>query len=138
MRWSKSASASAGPDGVSAQHTVNAYNAQTGQTRSYTSSGLFGNHYAGSDGNVYRNTEGGWEQHGAGGWQSASSDTSWADREQQARSQAENRSSGWGGSAFGGGDRFGSSSFADRFGGGGFGGRFGGGGFGGGRFGGRR
>lgn len=135
---SKTASASAGPDGVSAQHTVSAYNAQTGQTKSYTSSGLFGNHYAGSDGNVYRNTEGGWEQHGAGGWQSANSDTSWADREQQARSQAENRSSGWGGSAFGGGDRFGSSSFADRFGGGGFGGRFGGGGFGGGRFGGRR
>ncbi len=129
---SKTASATAGPEGVSAQHTVSAYNAQTGETKSYTSSGLFGNHYAGSDGNVYRSSDGGWQQHGASGWQSASGDTSWADREQQARSQAESRSTSWGG-----GDRFG-SSFADRFGGGGFGGRFGGGGFGGGRFGGRR
>lgn len=151
---SKTASATAGPEGMSAQHTVSAYNAQTGQSKSYTSSGLFGDHYAGSDGNVYRNAGSGWEQHGAGGWQSTSGDTAWADRAQQMRNQAENRSSGWGGGdrsgsgsfgddrfgegdRFGGGERFGGGGFADRFGGGGFGGRFGG-GFGGGRFGGRR
>jgi hypothetical protein len=123
---SRSAAATAGPDGFGAQHTVSGYDAQTGQSKSYTSSGLFGNHYAGADGNAYRNTGSGWQQHGAGGWQSAGGDTSWADREQQARSGFESRAGG-----FGGGD------FGDRFGGGGFGGRFGGGGFGG-RFGGRR
>lgn len=147
---SKSATATAGPQGVDAQHTVSAYNAQTGQTRSYTSSGLFGDHYAGADGNVYRNTDSGWQQHSADGWQSASGDTSWADREQQARSSFQG--GGWsgggddrfagGGERFGGngwGGRFGSgSSFSSRFGGGGFGGGgFGGGGFRGG-FGGRR
>ena len=120
---SKTAGATAGPDGIGAQHTVTGYDARTGQTKSYTSSGLFGNHYAGTDGNVYRNTGSGWQQHGAGGWGSAVGDTSWADREQQARSSFESRAGSWGGE--------------DRFGGGGFGGRFGGGGFGG-RFGGRR
>jgi hypothetical protein len=138
---SRSAAATAGPDGFGAQHTVSAYDAQTGQSKSYTSSGLFGNHYAGADGNAYRNTGSGWQQHGAGGWQSAGGDTSWADREQQARSGFESRAGGFGGGDFGdrfgggdfGGDRFGGGSF----GGGGFGGRFGGGGFGG-RFGGRR
>ena len=120
---SKTAGATAGPDGIGAQHTVTGYDARTGQTKSYTSSGLFGNHYAGADGNVYRNTDSGWQQHGAGGWGSAGGDTSWADREQQARSSFESRAGSWGGE--------------DRFSGGGFGGRFGGGGFGG-RFGGRR
>lgn len=141
---SKTATATAGPAGVGAQHTVTAYDGQTGQSKSYTSSGLFGDHYAGSDGNVYRNTDGGWQQHGAGGWQSATGDTSWADREQQARSNYQGRST-WsdaGGDRFGGGDdrfggadwgsRFGGGSFSDRF-GGGFGGRFGGGFRGGGR-----
>ncbi|MCM8594312.1 hypothetical protein [Accumulibacter sp.] len=141
---SRTATATAGPEGVGAQHTVSAYDAQTGQTKSYTSSGLFGNHYAGSDGNVYRNSGSGWQQQGAGGWQSATGDTSWADREAQARSAADSRASGWGGGddrfgsgGWGGGDRYGGGDFGDRFGGGGFGGRFGGGGFGG-RFGGRR
>jgi len=119
---SKTAGATAGPEGVGAQHTVTAYDARTGQTRSYTSSGLFGNHYAGADGDVYRNTDSGWQQHGAGGWGSAGGDTSWADREQQARSGFESRAGGWGG----GEDRFGGGGFAGRFGGGGFGGRFGG------------
>ncbi len=154
---SKTTAATAGPEGVGAQHTTTAYDARTGQTKSYTSSGLFGNHYAGADGNAYRSTDGGWQQHSSAGWQSAAGDTSWADREQQARSNADSRASGWGsggdrfgGDGFGGGDRFGGGGFGgadrfggggfgggDRFGGGGFGGRFGGGGFGG-RFGGRR
>ena len=109
---SKTAGATAGPDGIGAQHTVTGYDARTGQTKSYTSSGLFGNHYAGADGNVYRNSGSGWQQHGAGGWGSAAGDTSWADREQQARSGFDTRAGSWGGE--------------DRFGGGGFGGRFGG------------
>ncbi|MBO3707828.1 MAG: hypothetical protein J5X21_15715 [Candidatus Accumulibacter sp.] len=138
---SKTATATAGPQGVDAQHTVSAYDARTGESKSYTSSGLFGDHYAGADGNVYRNSDGGWQQHGAGGWQSAGGDTSWADRAQQARS---NFQGGWGGgdssgSRFGGDDSWGSrfgggSSFASRFGGGGFGGSRFGGGFGGGGF----
>ena len=129
---SRTAGATAGPEGVGTQHTVTAYDARTGQTKSYTSSGLFGDHYAGADGNVYRNTDSGWQQHGAGGWGSASGDTSWADREQQARSSFESRAGAWGGGedrfggGFGGEDRFGGGGFAGRFGGGGFGGRFGG------------
>lgn len=137
---SKSAGATAGPDGVGAQHTTTAYDARTGQSKSTTSSGLFGNHYAGTDGSVYRNTDSGWQQHGASGWQSAGGDTGWADRNQQARSNAESHAGGFGGDDRfgGGGDRFGGGGWGggDRFGGGGFGGRFGG-GFGG-RFGGRR
>jgi hypothetical protein len=35
-----------------AQHTTTAYDARTGETKSYTSSGLFGNHYAGADGSA--------------------------------------------------------------------------------------
>ena len=134
---SKTATATAGPEGVGAQHTVTAYDAQTGQHKSYTSSGLFGDHYAGADGNVYRNSDGGWQQHGADGWQSAGGDTSWADRQQQARGNAESHASAggfgggggdrFGGGGWGGGDRFGGGGgFGDRF-GGGFGGRFGGG-----------
>ncbi|MBK7675495.1 MAG: carbohydrate-binding family V/XII [Candidatus Accumulibacter sp.] len=141
---SRTATATAGPEGVGAQHSVSAYDAKTGQTRSYTASGLFGDHYAGADGNAYRNTDNGWQQHGSSGWQWASGDTAWADREQQARSSF--RSSGWDGSSWDGGDRFGGDdswrsrlgggdSWGSRFGGGGFGGRFGGGGF---RGGGRR
>lgn len=159
---SRTAAATAGPEGVGAQHTVSAYDAQTGQSKSYTSSGLYGNHYAGADGNAYRNTDSGWQQHSSAGWQSAAGDTSWADREQQASGSFQNRAGGWDGggsdrsaAGWGGGssDRFGSGwsgGSSDRFGGGGwgdrFGGsssfasRFGGGGFGGGGFrgGGRR
>ncbi|WP_291993900.1 carbohydrate-binding family V/XII [Candidatus Accumulibacter sp. ACC003] len=127
---SKTAGATAGPDGVGAQHTTTAYDARTGQTKSYTSSGLFGNHYAGADGSAYRSSDSGWQQHGADGWQAAGGDTAWADREQNARNNAESHASAGG---FGGDNRFGGGG--DRF-GGGFGGRFGG-GFGG-RFGGRR
>jgi hypothetical protein len=68
---------------------------------------------------VYHNGNSGWQQHSAAGYGAASGDTSWANRESQARSS-------------------GSDHFAGFRGGGGFGGRYGGGGFGGGRFGGRR
>jgi hypothetical protein len=130
---SRTASATAGPEGTGAQHTTTAYDAKTGQSRSYTSSGLVGDHYAGADGNVYRNSGAGWEQHGSGGWQGVSGDTSWADREQQFRSSAQSRAGGWDDRSGGGGgsDRFGGGGWENRYGGGSFGSRFGGGGFGG-------
>ena len=105
------------------------------------------NHVADVNGNVYRNTGSGWQQHSSGGWGSASGDTSWADRESQARTSggdswgdfSNNLNRSFGGGGFGG-DRFGGGGFGGGglgggF-GGGFGGRFGGGGFGGGGFGG--
>ena len=70
---------------------------------------------------IIRNSGSGWQKQTSGGRQSASGDTSWANREQQARSEADSRFSSfrqsWG-SRYGGGGGWG-----DRFGGGG---RFGG------------
>jgi hypothetical protein len=113
-----------GPGGFGHTGSTTVNNAYTGQSKSFDSGG--NDHYADSNGNVLRGSQsGGWQQHSAGGWGGAGGDTSWADRESQARSS--------------GGDRFsGFSGFSgSRSGGGGFGGRFGGGGgFGGGRFGG--
>ena len=125
------------------------YNARTGETHSWSNGQPTGNdHYGSSDGSVYRNSGSGWQQHTASGWQSASGDTSWANREQQARSAGESRESAFGSGAggwdrsgsgsdsfasrFGGGDsgsRFGSGDFGSRFGGGDFGSRFGSSGF---------
>src|SRR5215471_7076373 len=75
---------------------------------------------------TYRSSPAGWQQHTSSGWQSASGDTSWADREQQARSEGEDRfnsfsQSGagrWGGGygGYGGcGDRDRFSAWNDRF-----------------------
>ncbi len=133
--------------GSAAAHQTTIDNPRTGESHTLDTARVGNNLYASADGNVYRNTGDGWESRGAGGWQSVGGDTGWADREQQARAQGEDRfnafSEGGSGDRFGGGfdDRFGGGAFggggfADRFGGGGFGGRFGGGGFGG--FGGRR
>jgi len=141
---SRSSTATAGPQGDARNSTTTTYNARTGQTNTWNNGKPSdNNHYAGADGSVYRNDGGGWQQHTASGWQSASGDTSWADREQQARSDGESRESSFGSSS-GGWDRSGSGSdsFASRFGGGGdgdFGNRFdgGGGGFGDGNFGSR-
>ncbi len=119
-----------GSDGsVSHQTTVD--NAKTGQSHTYDTGGHAHDYYAGSNGNVYRHDSGGWQQHSADGWQHASGDSSWADREQQARSQGGQRadtfsSGGWASRSRGGGwgdDRSGGGG-GDRFGGG----RFGGGG----------
>jgi hypothetical protein len=116
---------------------------KTGQSYT-TGEGRGGNNlYADRSGNVYQHSGSGWQQHASSGWGSASGDTSWANREEQARSQADSRfnsfrqsggggGSGWG-SRFGGGG----GGWGSRFGGGGGGwGHFGGGG--GGRFGGFR
>jgi len=155
--------ASAGPQGDSRSGSTTVYNSHTGQTNTWTN-GQPGadNHYGDSEGNAYRNTGSGWQRQTSSGWGSASGSTSWADREQQARSTGESQdrsfdanSGGWDrsgsgssslGSRFGGGDswgdRFGGGDggggWGDRFGGSSFASRFGGGGFGGGRFGGFR
>jgi hypothetical protein len=127
----RSTATTAGPQGAAHASQTTTYNARTGETNTWNNARPANNdHYADNAGNVVRGDgSGGWQQHSAGGWGAASGDSSWADRESQARSN--------------GGDRFGGFSDASRFGGGGFGGggfgggRFGGGGFSGGGFGGR-
>ena len=110
--------------GASADRQTSVYNANTGQTKTY-SSGFDGtDRYAGANGENYRNDGSGWQKQTSSGWQSAGGeDTSWADREQQARTQAQSRFSSFG-QGGGWGDRFGGGGDS---GGGGFGGRFGGG-----------
>ncbi len=139
----RSADATAGPDGVSRQAQTSVYNAQTGESHSWSSgSGQLANdRYADKDGNVYQNSGDGWQQHGANGWDKGSGASSWGDAESQARSEGDDRAQsfshsggGFGSGGFDGGDRSGGGfGGADRFGGGGFGGggfggRFGGGG----------
>ncbi len=148
--------ASWGAQGPSGDRSTTVYNANTGQTKTYGSGYSDGDHYASANGENYRNDGSGWQKQTSSGWQSAGGeDTSWADREQQARSQAQSsfgsfsQGGGWadrsggdssGGfaSRFGGGDGGGwgdrsgggdGGGWGSHFGGGGFGGRFGGGGF---------
>jgi hypothetical protein len=139
----RNVSASAGPRGTGYDATTTTYNAKTGQTKTWSNGAPQNDHVAGADGNVYRSDgAGGWQQHSAGGWGGAAGDTSWANAEQQARSNAAARSgstfssgwdrdgsggSRWGGSGGGWADR--SSEFADHS-GGGWGGRYGGGSYG--------
>ncbi len=147
--YNRAGTTTAGPEGDAHVGGGSTYNANTGKTNTWGTASVNGNHYADVNGNVYKNTGDGWQQHSSSGWGSASGDTSWADKESQARSTGDDRwgsfsgadhSFGGGGfGGFGGGDRsfggFGGGGFGgDRFGGGGFGG-FGGGGF---RGGGRR
>jgi hypothetical protein len=138
--YNRAGATTAGPQGDAHVGGGSTYNAKTGKTNTWGSASVGNNHYADVNGNVYHNNGAGWQQHSSGGWGSASGDTSWADKESQARSGGEDK---WGG--FSGGDHsfggFGGFGGGDRFGGGGgWGGRFGGGGFGGGGFrgGGRR
>ena len=130
----------AGPQGVGRSTSTTTYNAKTGETNTWNDARPSdNNHFADSNGNVVRSDgSGGWQQHSASGWGAASGDTSWADRESQARSAGDDRFGGvgdGGGDRFGGGGAFGGGGFGGRFGGGG---GFGGGGFRGGGFGGRR
>jgi hypothetical protein len=147
----RNAQSSWGPQGDSRSASTTTYNAQTGQTKTWNNGVPSNTHYAGSDGNVYRSDgSGGWQRpSSSGSWQSAPGSNDWANQEQQARSDAESRTSnygsgGWDRSGHGSGSwasRYGgdgASSWADRFGGeadrwgggGGWGNRFGGGGFG--------
>lgn len=156
--FDRNAATTAGPEGYAHAGQTSTYNANTGKSNTVSTASVGNNHYADVNGNVYKNTGNGWQQHTSSGWQSAGGDTSWANREQQARSSGQDRFSsfgsgggdswasrfsGGGGGGFGsgsggfGGGGFGSGGFADRFGGGGggfggggFGSRFGGGGFG--------
>jgi hypothetical protein len=145
---SRETSSSWGAQGESASRQTSVTNAQTGETHTYSSGSNNGDRYASANGDNYRNDGSGWQKQTSSGWQSASGeDTSWADREQQARNQGNDRfnsfsqggygnrlaGDGGGGSLAGGGGlgggRFGGGGgFGSRFGGGGFGGRFGGGG----------
>ncbi len=114
----RDASASWGAQGASADRSTSVYNAQTGQTKTFGSGFDGTDRYASANGENYRNDGSGWQKQTASGWQSAGGeDTSWADREQQARSQAQSRFSSFGQSG----------GWGNHFGGGGFGGRFGGG-----------
>ncbi len=159
--YNRAGATTAGPQGNAHVGGGSTYNAKTGNTNSWATASVGNNHVADVNGNVYSNTGNGWQQHSGSGTSPASGDTSWANKESQARSNGGDRANnfsssnadrfGGGGGGFGGfgggGDRFGGGGFGgfsggDRFGGGGFGGRFGGGGggFGGGGFrgGGRR
>ena len=155
--YNRAGASTAGPEGDAHVGGGSSYNANTGKTNNWATASVNGNHYADVNGNIYSNTGNGWQQHTSSGTSPASGDTSWADKESQARSTGEDRwsgggssgSGGWdrssgfgsgggwdrggGGGGFGGGDRFGGfgggGGFGDRFGSGGFGGR-GGGGFG--------
>jgi hypothetical protein len=116
--YQRNGATTSGPQGYAHAGQGSTYNARTGKTNTWDTASLGNNHVADVNGNVYRNTGSGWQQHTSSGWNSASSDTSWADRESQARSSWQGGDRSWGG---GGG--------FDRSGGGGWGGRFGGGGF---------
>ena len=154
--YQRTGATTTGPEGNAHAGEGSTYNAKTGKTNTWDSASVGNNHYADVNGNVYKNTGDGWQQHSSGGWSSASGDTSWANKESQARSGQSLGGGGWGGDrsfgssgggfggdrSFGGGGGWGGSGFGgDRSfgggGGGGWGGRFGGGGgFGGGGFGG--
>ena len=89
--YQRSGATTAGPEGAAHAGEGTTYNAKTGKTNSWNTASLGNNHYADVNGNVYKNTGSGWQQHGAGGWGGASGDTSWADRESQARSDGASR-----------------------------------------------
>ena len=143
--YNRAGATTAGPEGAAHVGGGSTYNAKTGNTNTWATASVGNNHYADVNGNVYHNDGSGWQQHSSSGWGGASGDSSWADKESQARSSGADRAGGfsesgfadrfnrgggfggfgggdhsWGGGGFGGGDRFG--------GGGGWGGRFGGGG----------
>jgi hypothetical protein len=132
--YNRAGATTAGPEGNAHVGGGSTYNAKTGNTNTWGTASVGNNHYADVNGNVYKNTGDGWQQHSSSGWSGASGDTSWANRESQARSSGDDR---WGGFSSSEADRFGGGG--DRWGGGGgWGGRFGGGGGFGGGFGGFR
>ena len=145
--YSHSGSASAGGgQPASVDRDTSVTSSKTGQTYS-TGTGDRGNNlYASPSGEVHQSTADGWQKSTGSGWQGSSGDNSWANSEQQARSQSQNsfsnfNKSGGGGGAGGGGGGGWGSHFGGAGGGGGFGDRFGesgGGGFHGGGGGGRR
>jgi hypothetical protein len=145
--YDRAGATTAGPQGEAHVGGGSTYNAKTGQTNTWATASVGNNHYADVNGNIYSNTGSGWQQHSSSGTSRASGDTSWGDREAQARDNGGGRWGSFsepspmqrfgGSGGFAGGDRSGGGSFGgDRFGGGGFGGERAGGGGWGGRFGG--
>ena len=122
--YQRSGATTAGPEGYAHAGEGSTYNAKTGKTNTWDTASVGNNHYADVNGNVYKNTGDGWQQHSSSGWSSAGGDTSWANRESQARSGGDGFGGGsWGGDrSFGGGGYGGGGFGGDRFGGGGFGG----------------
>jgi len=86
---SKTTAATAGPQGFDAQHTTSAYDARTGQSKSWTSSGILGDHSGGW---------GGGDRFGGGGFDDRFGGGGYQDR--------------FGGGGFGG--RFGGGGFGGR------------------------
>ena len=142
--YNRAGASTAGPEGDAHVGGGSTYNTKTGNTNTWGTASLGNNHYADVNGNTYKNTGDGWQKSDGSGWSGASGDNSWADKESQARSAGDAKSSSFSGGGSGGGDRsFGGGGWGGgdhSFGGGGFGGgdrSFGGGGWGGGgRFGG--
>ena len=95
--YQRSGATTAGPAGYAHAGEGSTYNAQTGKTNSWDTASVGNNHYADVNGNVYKNDGSGWQQHSSSGWSEASGDTSWADRESQARSTGDDRSGGFSG-----------------------------------------
>ena len=93
--YNRAGATTAGPLGAAHAGGGSFTNGMTGKTTSWSSASLGNSHVADVDGNVYRNSGSGWQQHSSGGWGSASGDTSWADRESQARSAGADRSGGF-------------------------------------------
>jgi len=81
---------------------------RTGQSASYKTASSGNDHYADVNGNAYKNTGSGWQKNTGSGWESAKpEESSSMDREQQARTQGEERTNSYnrGGSGGGGGFR---------------------------------
>jgi hypothetical protein len=134
--YDRAGATTAGPQGAAHTGGGSVYNANTGKTSSWGADNTANDHYADSGGNVYKSNGSTWQQHSSSGWSNASGDTSWADKESQARSaggaQASNFDHSFGGgggwaSRFGGGGGFADRGGFGGGGGGGWGGRFGGG-----------
>ena len=129
--YQRTGATTAGPEGSAHAGEGSTYNAKTGNTNTWATASVGNNHYADVNGNVYHNDGSGWQQHSSSGWSGASGDSSWADRESQARSGGADRGAASPvGTLFGGGGGFGGGGFG--------GGELGGGGGGGGGFGGAR
>ena len=104
--YNRAGATTAGPEGEAHAGGGSTYNARTGKTNTWNTGSLGNNHYADVNGNVYHNNGSSWQQHSSSGWGSASGDTSWADRESQARSTGDDRFGGFSNSfnhSFGGG-----------------------------------
>ena len=72
--------------GGSRSSSATVYNARTGETHTWDNGHPSDNNVVGgADGSAYRNNGSGWQHQTSDGWKPASGDTSWADREQQAR-----------------------------------------------------